>query len=135
MNCRTDFLRALSSAWCALLLATFPTATASADMGQVQVCAEDRNWQRPAPEGMARTVWRDNRYVTRLATGVHVLPVLVPYFTQHFLLFTLFSSGSSHAEDLSGLMPAHPAWCARSDDLRERAAVEIWSIGYPRSGH
>jgi len=120
----------LAAGGCALLLIVFPSAPALADPALLQVCAADRTWQRPTPEEMARTAWRDNRYVMRSAAGVDVWPVLVPYYIQHFLLFTLFSSGMSHAEDLTGLMPAHPAICAGSDDLQRSAAVEIWSIGY-----
>jgi hypothetical protein len=82
---------------------------------------------------MASTVWHDNRYVTRRAEGVGLVPVLVPYYTQHFLLFTQFSSGMSHALDLTGLMSARPAVCPGSDGLRNRAPVEIWSIGYGAS--
>src|SRR5262245_60287094 len=50
-----------------------------------RVCAGDRTWQQPMPEGMARTVLRDNRYCGRTATGVDVWPVMVPYDMRHFL--------------------------------------------------
>jgi hypothetical protein len=61
---------ALASLCCALLLVAFPNATARADTVPVLVCTEDRAWQRPTPEEMARTVWRDNRYVIRSTARV-----------------------------------------------------------------
>jgi hypothetical protein len=125
----------LSSLCCALMLAVPSNMTAGAETVPVQVCAEDRVWQRPPPEEMARTVWRDNRYVCRSTTGVDVWPVLIPYYTQHFLLFTQISSGMSHAMDLTGLMPAHPPnLCAPSIDLERGATVEIWAFGYHVDG-
>lgn len=63
------------------MLAVPANMTAAAETVPVQACADDRAWQRPTPEEMARTVWRDNRFVYRSTTGVGVWPVLLPYYT------------------------------------------------------
>src|SRR5919109_1377132 len=50
-------LSTMSSAAAAPTVATMPARV------PVRVCAEDRDWYRPEPREMARTVWRDSRYI------------------------------------------------------------------------
>jgi hypothetical protein len=112
-----------------------PSAAAAAPV-PVEVCAESREWRRPGPDEMARTVWRDNRYADAV-TGAVPERVLAHY-THHFLVFTFSTaSGVDHALDMTGLktsprapwprglcMPVHDQALGRSRD------VVVWALGH-----
>jgi hypothetical protein len=121
-----------------VLVALAGTSAAAAAPVPVEVCAESREWRRPGPDEMARTVWRDNRYADA-ATG-RPLPHALDYYTHHFLFFTTPSpSGAAHVLDMSGLATAHPRELCHADggpigpplyDLAAGRTVAVWALGY-----
>jgi hypothetical protein len=124
---------------CVVLL-VLPAALAAAPPAQarsgaapvpVQVCNQSQDWRRPGPEDMARTVWRDGRYVDFLAGTVNAR--VVAYYTHHFLFLTTVSaSGVGHTLNLTGLATSRAAPCGSSPDpaLDEGREVVIWVLGY-----
>jgi hypothetical protein len=137
-------LVALLARWQAadvVLTLAAPAATVAPAQGgaaAVRTCREDLGWTRPSEVEMARTVWQDNRY--RDADG-SVPWRMRAYYERHFVLFTTpTGSGTSHAQDLTGLATARPFRpgedCGSGFDpaLVTGHEVAIWAPGYRVTG-
>lgn len=97
----------------------------------VRICDQNQGWHRPDPQTMARTVWRDSRYVD-FASGT-INSRELAFYTHHFLFFTtVTASGASHALDWTGLALARASPCGTGPDaaLERGQAVVIWILGY-----
>jgi hypothetical protein len=114
-----------------LLTVALPTPPVAAAPVPVRVCAEDRTWRRPGPDEMARTVWRDNRYVDAATGGVPEW--VLAYHTHHFFFITTpTANGVGKLLDWSGLATARPRGACGSTDaaLAERREVAVYVLGY-----
>jgi hypothetical protein len=124
---------------CVVLL-VLPAALAAAPPAQarsgaapvpVQVCNQSQDWRRPGPEDMARTVWRDGRYVN-FSTGT-VGDRILAYYTHHFFFLTSPTlNGVGKLLAWSGLDTARVMGCGGDYDpaLIEGGEVAIWVVGY-----
>ncbi len=135
MNGMATGHRVVVSIIAGLLLPLFWLAPALAQPGEaavpVRICDQNQGWHRPDPETMARTVWRDSRYVDFASGTINARELA--FYTHHFLFFTtVTASGASHALDWTGLALARASPCGTGPDpaLEQGRAVVIWILAY-----